>query len=155
MLLTWNPLLALFCVLASCLYLQYHSQLSLPYHFSFLKFSCSSDITIFKTPFAHGSWVLFFISCCLCMAINSQNSFRSFGTLTSPSVMTLLFPIRQHGAAVHRKLSEVHEGVEVSQTPGDQKSKGVPAPRVLPWHLAQQSKITDCGGAVRWESAFR
>lgn len=132
MLPTWNPLLALFCVLASCLYLQYHSQLSLPYHFSFLKFSCSSDITVFKTPFAHGSCVLFFISWCLCMAMNSQNSFYLLWNLNISICDGTFLPIRQHGAAVHRKLSEVHEGVEVSQTPRDQKSKGVPAPWVLP-----------------------
>lgn len=111
-LLPWNPLLPLFTVLASCLYLQYHSQLSLLYHFSFLKFSCSSDSTIFKTPFACSSCV-----CSLSAAVYARqwilrtDLFISFETLKSPSVVTLLLPTRQQGAAIHRKLSEVHEGV--------------------------------------------
>lgn len=111
-LLPWNPLLALFNVLASCLYLQYHSQLSLPYHFSFLKFSCSSDSTIFKTPFAHGSCVCFISAAVYAWQwILRTDLFISFETLKSPSMVTLPLPIRQHGAAIHRKLSEVHEGV--------------------------------------------
>lgn len=110
-LLPWNLLLALFNVLASCLYLQYHSQLSLPYNFSFLKFSCSSDSTVFKTPFTQGSFV-----CSLSAAVYAwqwilrTDLFIFFGTLKSPSVVTFLLAIRQHGAAIHSKLSEVHEG---------------------------------------------